>query len=179
VQAELAERGLVVRARLHGTGVDEVAPRREGDVDAARVVAVHELEVAVCRVRDPVDVVGEEGLQDAEVVDLLQRQDVGAGFGDGEAGELALVVLDRDRDGGLHGVARLGFGEVEQGQGRRGLGPLHRAVAVAGREVLDVEGCDAKAHARAYAVRRMSVGASTGSFTITTSAESRGLHSVS
>ena len=59
----------------------------------------------------------------------------------------ALVVLERERDRALGVLAVLGLREIEQRQRRRGLGPLARAEAVAGGEVLDVEGGDMrKAH---------------------------------
>jgi hypothetical protein len=169
VAAELGKARLVMRGDDDLVGRDEALSRRKRDVDAARVVAVDELEMAVADVRDTMHVVREEGAQDAQIVDLLQRDDVGPRLGDGERGELALVVLDRDRDRGFDLLAGLGLREVEQRQRRRGLGPLARAEAVARGEVLDVEGRDAKAHeAQTRSTAKRCVGETSSSCAATT-----------
>jgi hypothetical protein len=149
VHPELAEGALLMRAGPHLLlVVEQREPGREGHIDAARIVAVDEPVMAVGDVGQAVDVIGEEGLQDAQIVDLLQDQEIGTGFRDCQSAQLALVVLQRYCNGALHHLAFFGLLHVEEGQGRTGLRPLLRPEAVAGGKVLDVEGADAKAHGR-------------------------------
>jgi hypothetical protein len=71
-------------------------PHHHRHVDAARVVAGAGVFVAVA-VPDHLEQIAVfEGLERLHIVDLLQAQDVGAGLGYGQRGELAHVVCMRD-----------------------------------------------------------------------------------
>ena len=65
VAAEIREARLVMRLHVHRAFIEQALSGGKGDIDAARVVAVDELEMAVADVGEPVDVVGKEGVQDA------------------------------------------------------------------------------------------------------------------
>lgn len=135
-------------ARLDLERLGEVALRREGDLDIAAVIAVEQGEMAVAMVGDAVDVIGEEGLQARQQIDLLQHPEIGIGLGDGERRHLALVVLERDRERTFDRVALLGAREMEQRHRRRRLAPPAGPETVARQQVLDIEGAEAQLHAR-------------------------------
>ena len=132
--------------------VEEVEPRREGDVDPARVVAVDQPEMAVADVAEAMDVIREEGLQDTEIVDLLQDEEIRSCFRDRQGRELPLVVLEGDCDGPLDGLPGLGLRHIEQRQGGPGFGAFLGAEAVTGGEISDVESADAQTHERVVGI---------------------------
>ncbi len=138
---------ILVRAHAHPLRRQQIAPRREADIDVAAVIAVEQREMAVAVVGDAVDVIGEEGLQARQRVDLLQHPEIGLRLGQGERRHLALVVLQRDRERTLDRVALVDAGEMEQRHGGRRVAALARREAMARQQVLDVEGADAQFHA--------------------------------
>ena len=125
------------------------ALQHHGDVDAARIVARRGVFLAVALPHHLEQIAVFEGLQRLHVVDFLQAEDVGAGGGDGERGELAHVVGMRDGSRLLEQpVFRL---VLDREQRQRPV--LVKLVAEAGivepvHQVLDVEGGEAKRHGR-------------------------------